>query len=267
MKLSEIRFVLGQKARKVENSVMGLCSTSNALVSQLINTSRTPVTKTTTIMEDIFTTHSDLFAMASHNHPFIVGCKDNTINNLQLNIWLLQDFKFMSHYVEFIKNLASISPDADKSFWESKAEVATNAMHTLMFTAITKRGLSLNGSVYPATTRLIKFLESLKARSYAIQVFAHLVFLKVYEDAWETLRYLIVNGKPAPGEPSLQDMELTLNPGFKQMLDHIESLALKGLESGECSMDEASLLFEEMMKLENDFWTMAMEEGRLEDFN
>jgi len=217
-------------------------------------------------MESIFTTHSDLFAMAKHNHPFIYACKNGSINPLQFNIWLLQDYKFMPHYVKFIKNLALIAPDGDKSFWEEKAEVATLAQSNLMLTGIHKHGLSLLGSEYPATTRLIEFLESIQSRSYATQVFAHYLFLKVYEDVWEYLRYLIVNGVPInKRDDSYTDQKFTLNPGFKSMLDQIESIATRELESGD--MDEASLIFETIMKLEIGFWNMAFEMGRLEDFN
>jgi thiaminase len=89
----------------------------------------------------------------------------------------------------------------------------------------------------------------------------------VYEDVWEYLRYLIVNGVPInKRDDSLYtDQKFTLNPGFKSMLDQIESIATRELESGD--MDEASLIFETIMKLEIGFWNMAFEMGRLEDFN
>ena len=220
-------------------------------------------------MEEIFTSHSDLFAMASQNHPFIKGCQKGTINQLQLNIWLLQDYKFMPHYVDFIKNLALIAPDGDKKgFWEEKACVAAEAMSNLMLAAIKKRGLSQLGSQYPATTRLIDFLELLKSRSYAVQVFAHFLFLKVYEDVWEYLRYLIVNGIPTDVDRAhYLDQKLTLNPGFVNMLGHIELIAKRELESGACDLDEASLVFEDIMTLEIGFWNLAFEMGQLDDFN
>lgn len=219
-------------------------------------------------MEEIFNIHSDLFSLASSNHPFILGCKDGSINPLQFNIWFLQDYKFMSFYIDFIKNLTLIAPDVDKSFWEEKAAVATHAMSDLMITGITKSGLSLNGLEYPETTRMIEYLKSLQeTRSYAIQVFAHFLFLKVYEEPWEYLRYFIVNGIQSKNDRSKFDQKITLNPGFKQMLDHIESMAMREMKSGACDFDEASLVFENIMKLEIDFWHMAMENGRLEDFN
>ena len=55
------------------------------------------------LFSKVFAKNASLWSLASIDHPFLQGCVTGAVTTTQFDTWLVQDFKYVHHFLSFLQ--------------------------------------------------------------------------------------------------------------------------------------------------------------------
>ncbi len=182
-------------------------------------------------------------------HPFLDQCKAGTIQPIQFNTWLVQDYLFVTDFTRMAARLLAAAPVED--FDVLLAGFAALKDELLWFRAkAVERHLNLDAPLQATCLEYCSYLESLAHVPYAIQATAFWAIELSYNQGWQ-----LPGPMPAP---YTEFADRWGNSGFTDYVQLLEQQADHALAAApEAVQKEAEATFLHIARLEQAFWQMA----------
>lgn len=208
----------------------------------------------TYLLKTVFDDNAQLWMEASQSHPFLQGCITGAVTTAQFDTWLVQDFKYVHHFLAFIKAAlqnATIATDQEAL----QGGVSVIGQELAWFQVMAKeRGVDLNVPAMTQTENYAQFMTSMNAESYPHQLVVLYLIEKVYLEAW-----CLVESKGGESGPFAKFAKQWSSAEFRAYVDKLGVMAL--VAAGSCTpawVEKVQSLFIQVMQLEIGFWDMAV---------
>ena len=174
------------------------------------------------------------------SHPFLDGVRDGSLPTRAFDLWLEQDYLFVSDLLRFQARLLGLAPRKAQQPLASGL-VALESELSWFGAQAQERDLRLEEARKPATESYRAALERLLEAGFEAAMTALWALERVYLDAW-------MGARPGAAEYSAF-VEHWTQPEFAGYVQNLEALA-----AGDAPAEAAFL---EICRLEHDFWEMA----------
>jgi len=176
--------------------------------------------------------------------PFLDGVGDSSLPEEAFERWLVQDFRFVQGFTSFASLVAARAPrDAQRVAIQGLA--ALNDELDWFDGHLRKRNLDAETALDPVCHR---YVDHLLASAYEKPVEVLLAIFFGVEVA-----YCVAWGRHEPKGPYAEFIERWTNPLFMEYVKALEELA------DAHSHPDQQAEFDEVMRLEKDFWRMTWE--------
>ena len=209
------------------------------------------------LFSKVFATNASLWALASKDHPFLQGCVTGAVTTAQFDTWLVQDFKYVHHFLAFLKRvLENATIQNDKAILQGGVATVTNEL--LWFQGMAKeRNADLNVPTMKHTDTYGAFMAKMGNEPYAVQLMVMYLVEKCYLEAW-----CHVQAQGGVDGPYAKFAKQWSSGEFRTYVDQLGDMAVV---AGMTTLDQnewerrISELFVEIMNLECCFWEMAFQ--------
>jgi nuclear transport factor 2 (NTF2) superfamily protein/thiaminase len=208
----------------------------------------------TYLLKTVFDDNAALWLEASQLHPFLQGCITGAVTTAQFDTWLVQDFKYVHHFLAFLKAaLQNATVASDQETLQGGVTVVSQEL--VWFQTMAKdRGVDLNVASMTQMENYAQFMIAMGAESYAYQLVVLYLVEKVYLEAW-----CHVESKGGESGPYAKFAKQWSGAEFRSYVDKLGKMALAA--SGPFTpawAEKVQSLFIQVMQLENGFWDMAV---------
>ncbi|NIR49622.1 TenA family transcriptional regulator [candidate division KSB1 bacterium] len=184
-------------------------------------------------------------------HPFLNDCKMGTIKPEQFNIWLVQDYLFVTEFTRMVARLLAVAPVPHFDTVLGGLAALKDELNWFAEKA-QERNLDLNTSRQDTCKRYCQFMENLGLEPYTVQAVAFWAIELAYNQAWQL---------PGPMVNAYEEfVDRWGNPEFTNYVRRLEKQAdemLAKAREEDCNRTEE--VFTELCGLEKAFWQMAHE--------
>lgn len=186
-------------------------------------------------------------------HPFLVQCQQGTIQPIQFNTWLVQDYHFVLEFTLLAANLIQTAPAAHLD--NLLGGIIALKDELLWFQAkATERQLDLNQPLQPTCKTYCQYMAGLAQQPYPVKAVAFWAIELAYNQGWQ-------GHSPMP-DPCTEFADRWGNADFTAYVELLAEQANNALQdANEVVQAEAKTAFLKVASLEKDFWQMAYEGG------
>lgn len=190
---------------------------------------------------------------AATSHPFLDGVRGGGLPGGAFEMWLAQDYLFVSDLLAFQARLLARAPRPGQAVLAGGL-VAVEAELGWFESMAAERGLDLAVERRPATVAYREYLARLEEEPYPVAIVALWALEEVYLQAWRGA---------APGHAGYREfVEHWTTPEFADYVGGLQEVADAALaEAGSEERERARDAFGEVARLERDFWEMAWSGG------
>ena len=199
--------------------------------------------------QDLIDLHREAWQSAT-NHPFLDGAREGSLSQNAFATWLVQDYLFVTDGLAFQSHIVARAPRRDQGLLING--LAALEAELGWFEDQSRRwNLKLDAPRHPTTGAYRDFLNSLENESYAAKITALWALERAYLESWKNA---------APGHPDYRPfVEHWTTPEFTGYVAGLEEAADATLASaGESEWEQAEAAFVEVIRLEREFWEMAL---------
>jgi thiaminase/transcriptional activator TenA len=198
--------------------------------------------------QHLLQTHSQAWKDATV-HPFLEQCKLGTIQPLQFNTWLVQDYLFVVEFTRMVARSLVAAPPAHFDILLSGLGALKDELNWFHAKAA-ERHLDLATQPQPTCQEYCAFMESLDSQAYPVQAVALWAIELAYNQGWQ-----LPGTMPAPYD---EFADRWGNPGFTEYVGFLEQQADEALQTAAPEVQrQTEAAFLEVARLEQDFWQMA----------
>jgi thiaminase/transcriptional activator TenA len=180
-------------------------------------------------------------------HPFLTAVGYGTVPEAAFNVWLVQDYRFVTELLRFQARLLGRAPRAAQAVLAGGAVALINEL-TWFEERAAARHLDLRAEPLPATVAYAELLERLDRADPAVALATLWTVERVYLDAWSYA---------APGAPAYQ--EFVAHWTTAQFTEYVAALAGTAddalVDGGDAA--EVDRWFIDVVDAESAFWDMA----------
>jgi thiaminase/transcriptional activator TenA len=199
--------------------------------------------------QDLIEAHDSLWRGATE-HPFLDGVRDGTLPDGAFEEWLVQDYLFVLSGLVFQSRLVPRAPRGDQALVIGGLAALEDELG--WFEAKAKeRNLPLDAERHPTNIAYGELFTSLEGRSYPANITALWAVEQAYLNAWT---------HASPGAAEYREfVEHWTTPEFREYVGALKSTADSSLEAAaQIEREEAEASFQEVARLERDFWSIAV---------
>ncbi|MBA2691684.1 MAG: TenA family transcriptional regulator [Rubrobacter sp.] len=203
--------------------------------------------------QDLIEAHDSLWRGATE-HPFLDGIRDGTLADGAFEEWLVQDYLFVLSGLVFQSRLVPRAPRGDQALVIGGIAALEDELG--WFEAKAKeRNLPPDAERHPTNVAYGDLFADLEGRSYAANITALWAVEEAYLDAWT---------RASPGAAEYREfVEHWTTPEFREYVGALKNAADSALATAtEGEKEEAEAAFEEVARLERDFWSIAVPVGK-----
>ncbi|MGF1570101.1 MAG: TenA family transcriptional regulator [Nodosilinea sp.] len=182
-------------------------------------------------------------------HPFLTGCKEDTIHPAQFNTWLGQDYLFVQNFTRMVGRVLGVAPDNHLDALLGGLVALKDELLWFQVKAA-ERGLDLARPLQPICRQYCEFLASLAVAPYPVQATALWAIEYAYNQGWQL---------PGPMAPAYGEFaDRWGNAEFTQYVNILAAQADEALANASpATQASAEAIFLRVAELEADFWQMA----------
>jgi thiaminase/transcriptional activator TenA len=189
--------------------------------------------------------HEAAWARATR-HPFLSAVSDGSLPGAAFDLWLVQDYHFVTDLLRFQARLLARAPRPAQAVLAAGAAGLVDELGWFEQQAA-ERHLDLATDRLPATVAYGRLLGRLDAADVPVALAMLWTVERVYLDAWSYA---------APGAPAYRDFVAHwTTPEFTEYVTRLEAVADDVLRRGE----DLDASFTEVVAAEARFWDMAWE--------
>ena len=199
--------------------------------------------------QDLLERHREAWRSAT-GHPFLEGVRDGSLGREAFTGWLVQDYLFVTDGLSFQARLIIHAPRRDQALLIGGLAALEAELGWFEKQAET-RSLALDAPRHSTTRAYRDFLNGLDPEPYAAQITALWALERTYLESWNNA---------APGHPDYREfVDHWTTPEFTDYVAGLEEAAGAALEAaGESERERAKTAFVETVRLEREFWEMAL---------
>ena len=185
---------------------------------------------------------------AATTHPFLSGTRDGTLPPGAFETWLVQDYLFVTDGLSFQSHLIPRAPRRDQALLIGGLASLEAELGWFEEKATSH---NLNTSPHPTTEAYRDFLTSLDNEPYVANVISLWALEKAYLESWNNA---------VPGHKDYREfVEHWTTPEFADYVAGLEEAADTALRTAdEGERERAEKAFVETIRLEREFWDMAL---------
>ncbi|ESA32934.1 transcription activator [Leptolyngbya sp. Heron Island J] len=186
-------------------------------------------------------------------HPFLAQCQQGTIQPVQFNTWLVQDYHFV---IEFTRLAASLIQTAPASHLDTLLSgiIALKDELNWFQAKVTERQLDLNQPLQATCITYRQFMQNLAQQPYPVKAVGFWAIELAYNQGWQS-------HSPMP-EPYTEFADRWGNAAFTTYVELLAGQADSALQDTDDPLKaEAEAVFLRIASLEKDFWQMAYAGG------
>ncbi len=203
--------------------------------------------------QDLIDRHREAWQSAT-KHPFLDGAREGSLSQNAFETWLVQDYLFVTDGLAFQSHIVARAPRRDQGLLINGL-AALEAELGWFEDQAGRWDLKLDAPRHSTTEAYRDFLNSLEHDPYPAKITALWALERVYLESW-------INA--TPGHLNYREfVEHWTTPEFAGYVAGLEEAADDTLEAADKSERErAEAVFVEIIRLEREFWEMALgEEG------
>lgn len=197
---------------------------------------------------DLTEAHDSLWRGATE-HPFLDGVRDGTLPDGAFDEWLAQDYLFVLSGLVFQSRLVPRAPRRDQALVIGGLAALEDELGWFEEKA-KERNLRLDAERHPTNIAYGELFASLEDRPYPANITALWAVEQAYLDAWTNA---------SPGDAEYREfIEHWTTPEFSRYVGSLKEAADSSLEAAaQIEREEAEASFQEVARLEKDFWSIA----------
>ena len=201
--------------------------------------------------QDLIDRHREAWQSAT-KHPFLDGAREGSLSQNAFETWLVQDYLFVTDGLAFQSHIVARAPRRDQGLLINGL-AALEAELGWFEEQAGRWNLKLDTSRHSTTEAYRDFLNSLEPDAYPTKITALWALERVYLESWRNA---------APGHPDYREfVEHWTTPEFAVYVAGLGEAADDALEAAdESERERAEAAFVEIVRLEREFWEMAIEE-------
>ena len=201
--------------------------------------------------EDLVSRHASAWRGATR-HPFLDAVREGTLPQEAFDLWLAQDYLFVSDLLASQARILARAPRRDQAVLAGGL-VAAEAELDWFEDKARERGLDLGASRLAATENYRQLMSSMEDAPYPAAVTGLWTIERAYLEAWRSAK---------PPAAYAEFVEHWTTPEFAEYVSGLERAADDALSEADTSEREAAgQTFLSVAHLERDFWEMAFSEG------
>ncbi|WP_026079535.1 TenA family transcriptional regulator [Spirulina subsalsa] len=197
--------------------------------------------------------HTELWQKATI-HPFLGQCKLGTIQPIQFNTWLVQDYLFVVEFTRLVGRILNAAPVEHFDSILGGLNALKDELNWFRDKA-TQRDLNLSTIKQATCQEYCDFLLEITEMSYPVQAVGLWAIELAYNQGWQL---------PGPmPEPYAEFANRWGNVAFTEYVSILEQQADAVLETASETVEQqAESVFVRIAQLENAFWQMAFTGGQ-----
>lgn len=201
--------------------------------------------------EELVSRHAGAWRGATR-HPFLDAVREGTLPREAFDLWLAQDYLFVSDLLSSQARILARAPRRDQAVLAGGLVAAEGEMGWFEEKA-RERGLDLGASRLKATESYRRLMSSMEAAPYPAAITGVWTIERAYLEAWRSAK---------PPAAYAEFVEHWTAPEFAEYVSGLESAAGEALDAAsETELEAAEQTFLSVARLEREFWEMAFSEG------
>lgn len=200
--------------------------------------------------EDLTSRHASAWRGAIH-HPFLDAIREGTLPREAFDLWLAQDYLFVSDLLRSQSRILARAPRRDQGVLAGGL-VAAEAELSWFEEKAVERGLGLGVPRLQTTENYRRLMSRMEDEPYPAAITGVWTIERAYLEAWRSAK---------PPAAYAEFVEHWTTPEFAEYVSGLERAADEAFAAASATEQEAAEdAFLSVARLEQDFWEMAFSE-------